>query len=104
MPHGISRLPLVGAALFLILPLTAAQPDPKPQDPADDRLPVGGKVRFGVTRPILRTGPGVALLAPGYTNFLAPTMNGGVRRYDLGTGRPLKKAADPGMLISPGQV
>jgi WD40 repeat protein len=84
--------------------LAAAQPDPRAPDPADDPLPPGAKVRYGITRPILRTGPGVALLPPGYTNFVAPTMNGGVRQYDLGTGRPLRKAASPDMLISPGQV
>ena len=94
----------LGAALLLVIPIMAAQPDPKPADPADDPLPEGAKVRFGVTRPILRGSPGVALLAPGYTNFLAPTMSGGVRRYDLGTGRPLVKAKDVASLIGPGIV
>jgi WD40 repeat protein len=98
------RLPLIVAALLLVLSPIAAQPDPKPQDPADDPLPSEAKLRFGVTRPILRGNPAVALLAPGYTNFVAPTLGGGVRQYDLGTGRPLKKATTAGMLISPGQV
>src|ERR1700722_13843618 len=89
------RFPLVGPVLLLALAVWAAQPP----DPADDPLPKGAKVRFGVTRPILRTGPGVAML-PGYTNFLAPTMNGGIRRYDLGTGRPLDKRG----IVGPGFV
>jgi len=69
-------------------------------DPADDPLPKGAKVRFGITRPILRTGPAVALIPPDYTNFLAPTMTGTIRRYDLGTGRPLDKRG----IVGPGQV
>jgi WD40 repeat protein len=67
---------------------------------ADDPLPEGAKVRFGITRPILRTGPSVGLVPPSYTNFLAPTMAGGIRRYDLGTGRPLDKMG----IVGPGQV
>src|SRR5262245_4130972 len=104
MTVRLLRLPLAAAALFLSLPIFAAQPEPKPADPADDPLPDGAKVRFGVTRPILRTNPGVAILAPGYTNFLAPTMTGGVRRYDLGTGRPFTKVTKAGELVGPGQV
>jgi len=104
MPVRVLRPLVVGAALLLALPVFAAQPEPKPADPADDPLPEGAKVRFGVTRPILRTNPGVAILPPGYTNFLAPTMTGGVRRYDLGTGRPLTKVTNAGELIGPGLV
>ena len=89
-------LPLVGAAFLLALSILANQP----AAPADDPLPKGAKVRYGVTRPILRTSPGVALLPPGHTNFLAPTMTGGIRRYDLGTGRPLQKDG----IVGPGQV
>jgi WD40 repeat protein len=89
------KLPLALAALLLAATALAAQ-EP---DPADDPLPKGAKVRFGTTRPILRTGPAVALVAPGFTNFLAPTMTGGIRRYDLGTGRPLSQG-----VVGPGQV
>jgi WD40 repeat protein len=92
----ILSLPLVGAGFLLALSIWADQP----AAPADDPLPKGAKVRYGVTRPILRTSPGVALLPPGYTNFLAPTMTGGIRRYDLGTGRPLQKDG----IVGPGQV
>src|SRR4051794_28711584 len=90
MPVCLPRLALLGTFLALTIPLSA-QPEPKPADPADDPLPDGAKLRFGVTRPILRTSPGVAILAPGFTNFVAPAVSGGVRRYDLGTGRPLSK-------------
>lgn len=96
MTVRLLRLPLVGTALLFAVSVLA---DPPP-DPADDPLPKGAKVRFGVSRPILRTGPAVGLVPPGYTNFLAPTMTGGVRRYDLGTGRPLDKAG----VVGPGQV
>lgn len=99
----IIRLPrflLLGAAMLLALDASAAAPDP-----ADDPLPEGAKTRFGVTRPILRTGPAVAILAPGYTNFLAPTTTGGVRRYDLGTGRPFEKVGVNGAgPVGPGRV
>src|SRR5262245_25692921 len=89
-------LPPGGCVWLLGLGVCAVQQ----ADPADDPLPVGAKVRFGVTRPILRTNPSVALIPPGYTNFLAPTLTGGVRRYDLGTGRPLDKKS----IVGPGQV
>ena len=96
MSVRLLRFSLVGAALFIAVTVWAVQPP----DPADDPLPKGAKVRFGVTRPILRTGPGVALLPGGYTNFVAPTMSGGIRRYDLGTGRPLDKRG----IVGPGHV
>src|SRR4051812_13707866 len=100
------RLP--GLCLFAVMllcpvPLSAA-PDEPPADPANDPLPDGATVRYGVTRPILRTSPGVALLPPMYTNFVAPTVVGGVRRYDLGTGRPLQKAANTEGMVGPGLV
>ena len=66
----------------------------------DDPLPKGATVRYGVTRPILRLNPHVGLIPPKYTNFLAPTMTGGIRRYDLSTGRPL----DVRGIVTPGQV
>ena len=91
------RPPLFAAALFLGHTALAQQP---PADLADDPLPDGAKVRFGVTRPILRNSPGVALLPNAYKNFLAPTMTGGVRRYDLSTGRPLDKKG----IVGPGQA
>ncbi len=93
------RRPLLVActgALFLL----AGAADAQPPEPAADPLPEGALVRFGVTRPLLRGDPGIALLPPRYTNFLAPTMTGGVRRYDLGTGRPLDKDA----IAGPGHV
>ena len=87
---------MVGITLLLARPILA-QP---PADPAADPLPPGALVRFGTTRPILRTSPGVGLIPPKYTNFLAPTMTGGIKRYDLGTGRPLEKNG----IVGPGQV
>jgi WD40 repeat protein len=105
MPSPFFRFSLIGAALCFSLSAMAAAPPmdpnaPKAPDAADDPLPPGAIVRFGTTRPILKNSPGVALLAPKYTNFLAPTMIGGVRRYDLGTGRPLEKRG----LVGTGQV
>jgi WD40 repeat protein len=67
---------------------------------ADDPLPPGAKMRFGVSRPILRTSPAVGLVAPGYTTMLAPTVTGGIRPYDVKTGRPLTKQG----IVGPGQV
>jgi WD40 repeat protein len=69
--------------------------------PGDPSLPVGAAARFGVGRPVLTGGPAVALRPPAYTEFLAPTLTGGVRRYDLTSGRPLDPAGDP---VGPGQV
>jgi WD40 repeat protein len=89
-------LPLVGVALLVAVANLGAQP----AAPADDPLPKGAKVRYGITRPILRTSPHVALLPGAYTNFLAPTMTGGIRRYDLSTGRPLQKDG----IVGAGQV
>jgi len=96
MPVRRLTLSLIGSALLLTVAVCAAQ---RP-NPADDPLPKGAKVRFGVRRPILRKSPAVALVPPKYTDFLAPTMKGGVRRYDLGTGRPLEKTPP----VGPGQV
>jgi|GEM_PF-1898445 len=97
---------LVGAGL-LATPLLFADPGQSPPPkaerealPADDPLPDGAKIRFGVSRPILRTNPSVALTPPEYTTLLAPTLTGGVRRYDVGTGRPLEKKG----VVGPGQV
>jgi WD40 repeat protein len=84
------RYPLF-AAFALGAALAAAQ-QPKPKDaadPADDPLPDGAKTRYGVSRPILRGNPHVGLIGPKFTDFLAPTLDGGARRYNLGTGRPL---------------
>ncbi len=82
---------LVGAALLATLHTSVAQP-PKPKDaadPADDPLPDGAKVRYGISRPILRGSPHVGLIGPKFNDFLAPTFDGNTRRYNLGTGRPL---------------
>jgi len=87
---------LAGVALLLACPVFSQQP----ADPAVDPLPPGALVRFGTTRPILRTSPGVGLIAPKFSNFLAPTTKGGIKRYDLGTGRPLEKNG----IVGPGQV
>lgn len=105
MGSSLFRLLPAGAAVLVALAAATARPDPPPPpDPANDPLPDGAKIRFGVTRPILRGNPTVALLPPGYTNFLAPTMAGGVRRYDLGTGRPLKKVENANELVGPGRA
>src|SRR6478752_4020669 len=96
MPVRLLRLVLLLATPICVVSVVTAQP----QDPADDPLPKGAKVRFCVTRPILRLNPQVALLPPRYTDFLAPTMTGGIRRYDLATGRPLDKKG----VVGPGTV
>lgn len=100
MPVSLLRLPLVGAALLVALAAVAADPPPPP-DPADDPLPPGAKARFSVTRYILRTNPSVGLVPPTYTTFLAPTVLGGIRPYDVGTHRPLIRG---GPLVGPGNV
>ncbi len=91
-----SRIPTVVALLAVAVPLLADEPPREANDP----LPKGAIVRFGVTRPILRKNPAVGLIAPQYTNFLAPTMTGGIRRYDLATGRPLDNRG----IVGPGTV
>jgi WD40 repeat protein len=91
---------MVLGGLSLALSIMASVLVAQDPDPANDPLPEGAKARFGVTRPILRTGPSVGLIPPLYKNFLAPTMTGGIRRYDLGTGRPLDKKN----VVGPGQV
>jgi WD40 repeat protein len=97
------RVVLVGGAFLFGLLAAGAQPvpkdPPKKADPADDPLPDGAKVRFGISRPILRGSPHVGLVNPKVHDFFAPTLDGGVRRYNLGTGRPL----NPGAVTS-GQV
>ncbi len=100
------RFALVGVVLILT-PLAFADPRepdaPKVERDAkqtDDPLPPGAKKRFGVSRPILRTNPAVGLVPPGYTTMLAPTMTGGIRAYDVKTGRPLDKLG----VVGPGQV
>lgn len=97
---------LVGAGLIFATLVFAdpREPDAPKGEPeakkADDPLPPGAKLRFGVSRPILRTNPGVGLVPPGYTTMLAPTMTGGIRAYDVKTGRPLNKQG----IVGPGQV
>ena len=76
MPVGLLRFPLAGAVLLLAALSTWTA---SAADVADDPLPKGAKVRFGVSRPILRTGPEIALVPPLYSDFLAPTVNGSVR-------------------------
>ena len=73
MPARLPQLFLVGAALAFGLRFpAAAAPDDPPADPADDPLPAGAMVRYGVTRPILRGSPAVAPVPPAFTDFLAP--------------------------------
>lgn len=86
-------------ALVTVATVAFAQPRPKEPDPADDPLPDGAKVRFGISRPILRGNPHVGLVGPKFNDFLAPTLEGGVRRYNLGTGRPLNDGP-----VGPGRV
>ncbi len=80
--------------------LTAVPGIAKPQQPSADPLPKDAVVRFGATRPLLRTNPAVALVPPTYRHLLAPTINGGLRRYDLSTGKPL----DDKGIVGPGRV
>src|SRR5271166_3447640 len=98
------RLLIIACGIATLLlgsyaPFVGAE-EPKAPEKADDPLPPGAIVRFGTTRPILADSPGVALLAPKYVNFLAPTVSGGARRYDVGTGRPVDKRG----LVGAGQV
>jgi WD40 repeat protein len=97
MRVGLLSFPSVVTALLLA---GLSPGDDPPAPPGEDPLPKGSKGRFGFTRPILRKNPSVALLPPAYTNFLAPTVTGGARRYDLGTGRPLDKRG----VVGPGRV
>ncbi len=86
-------------SLFIVaVTFTAVAAQPEKQ--ADDPLPKGAIVRYGITRPILRKDPHIGLIPPKYNNFLAPTMTGGIRRYDLATGRPLDNRG----IVGPGQV
>lgn len=96
-------LALIAALVLPCLGLRADEPKDKP-DPSAEPLPPGATVLYGVIRPILRTNPDVALLPPTYTQFVAPTMSGGVRRYDLKTGQPLQKVLNPAGLVGPGHV
>ena len=100
------RFALVGVGVFLT-PLVFAEPNerdgPKGEreaKQADDPLPPGATQRFGTTRYILRTNPAVGLVPPNYTTMLAPTVTGGIRPYDVKTGRPLDKQG----IVGPGQV
>jgi WD40 repeat protein len=104
MTVRLLRASLAGFAFLLIVLAVAAQPPapkppPKPVDPANDPLPDGAKSRFGISRPILRGSPHVGIIGPKMDDFLAPTLDGGVRRYNLATGRPLN--AGP---VCPGRV
>lgn len=91
---------ILGAVFFGALSSAAQPPKPKDAaDPADDPLPDGAKVRYGISRPILRGNPHVGLIGPKFNDFLAPTRDGGTRRYNLGTGRPF----EPGP-VCPGRV
>lgn len=106
MTVRLLRFALVGVGVVLGQ-LVFAEPS-EPETPkgereakqADDPLPPGAKMRFGVSRPILRTNPAVGLVPPGYSTMLAPTVSGGVRPYDVKTGRPLEKQG----IVGPGQV
>src|SRR4051812_1030996 len=100
------RFALVGVGVFLVSWALAAPPRPEaPQAErdaklADDPLPPGAEGRLGVSHFILRTTPMVGLVPPGYTTMLAPTMTGGIRPYDVKTGRPLQNQG----IVGPGQV
>jgi WD40 repeat protein len=90
---------LLPAALAL-LAFQTARVEAQPKEPPREPLPEGAAQRFGVSRPILRNNPTVALLGPKYVDFLAPTMTGGIRRYSLETGKPLDKNG----IVDVGQV
>ena len=98
--HLRSLRHLVAAVLVSIAASSAiAQPDDDPKSPKEP-LPEGAVQRFGLTRPILRNNPVIALVAPAYSDFVAPTMTGSVRRYSLETGKPLQKDG----IVESGQV
>src|SRR5687767_1606737 len=58
----------------------------------DDPLPKGAKARFGSARMVFRAGTEIALLPPDYTTAVTADAMGGLRRFDVATGRPLDKA------------
>jgi WD40 repeat protein len=87
---GLLRVSIVAAAMLLPL---LADAQPKAPDPADDPLPEGGKVRYGISRPILRGSPHVGPIGPKFDDFIVPTADGGIRRYNLATGRPFNKGS-----------
>src|SRR4051812_43280388 len=106
MTARVLKAALVGAITLLTSLVSAAPREPEPPKAEreakqeDNPLPAGAKMRFGVSRPILRTNPAVGLVPPGYTTMLAPTVTGGVRPYDVKTGRPLDKEG----VVGPGHV
>jgi WD40 repeat protein len=89
---GIRSLRLLAASVLVSIAGSwgIAQPEEDPKNPKEP-LPDGAVQRFGVTRPIVRNSPVVALVGPAHTDFLAPTMTGSIRRYSLETGKPLQK-------------
>jgi WD40 repeat protein len=93
------RYPSAVALLVSVAFVAGGQPPPKKKDAADDPLPDGAKLRFGISRPILRGNPHVGPIGPKFHDFLAPTLEGGVRRYNLNTGRPLNDGP-----VCPGRV
>jgi WD40 repeat protein len=108
MVTRLFRLAALGAALLLVLPARGAQApkdnpkdDPK-DDPSGDALPKDAKVRLGGGRMVFRYAPAFSLLPPDFKTILVPDVQGGIRRFDAATGRPLDK--HPGDGTGGGQV
>lgn len=86
---------LLGVALALALTLpTGRADDPKPPAKAE-ALPKGAILRLGGDRPGGRYAPQFALLPSDFKTFVVPDVNGRLRRFDVGTGRPLDKDPPP---------
>ncbi|MBX9627303.1 MAG: hypothetical protein K2X82_26105, partial [Gemmataceae bacterium] len=84
------RLAVFGIVLAASAALAA---DPK-TDLYGDPLPEGAIARLGhVGR---ATTNDLCLVPPGYTTYLGPAADGGVRRYDLATCRPVGPGSGPG--------
>jgi WD40 repeat protein len=100
MRANLIRLPVLAAAIGLAIsggsrpPFAAAQ-EPK-QEPKDDPLPKGAKVRLGGVPTSFRYVPAYSLLPPDYKTVLLADLQGGLRRYDVTTGRALDKQPDGG--------
>lgn len=79
---------LVAAALFSCYPLQGTEPV---ADNKDEPLPKGAKLRLGNDRLSFRFAPGFTLVPPSYTELLIPEVSGGVRHFDVSTGRQMDK-------------
>jgi WD40 repeat protein len=81
---------LTGAVAFLCVQVARAE------EPKNDLLPKGAKIRLGSDRLTSRFFPVTALLPPSYDALLVYETETGYRRFDLATGKPLSDAQGGG--------